>query len=83
MPEHHRWLSLAICASELLQFCHFSHSSKTVDPKCLLCFELRKIYDLALEVAGFSCPVQLNSHGREKAREGEERRVIQSCCPSR
>lgn len=67
-----------------MQFCRLSHSSKTVDPKCLLFFELRKNCDLALKVVWFSCPIHLNSYGREKAREEEERRVIQSCsCPSR
>lgn len=68
---------------ELMQFCHCSHSSKIVDPKCLPCFELRKNCDLALKVTGFSCPMQLNSHRREKAGEGEDRRVIQSGCPPR
>lgn len=51
--------------------CHSSQSSETVDPKCLLCFELRKNSDLAWEVAG-----QLDSHGREKAGEGEDKSMV-------
>lgn len=71
MSEHHSWSSLPFAEARLpsgadavLPILSQQH------PKCLLCLELRKNCDLALKVARFSCPVQLNSHGKEKAGEG-------------
>lgn len=84
IPEQHSWLSLPFAETrypvELVQCCHFSRSSKTLDPRSLLYFELRRNGDLALKVVGFSCTIQLSSC---ESMRGGQRRVIHSCCPSR
>lgn len=85
IPEHHSWLSLPLVEArypvELMQCCQFSHTSKTLDPKSLLYFELRKNCDLALKVVGFSWSIQLNSCERVKAGQWERGRWSTAAAP--